>query len=115
MVETIKFNFALSFYRCDCSKCDQTARKPKLSFSATILNFGILPTGLDIEKDFFIESLTEERAEWFIIELRYNIDTSPHAVMLDRPNVNHCSGCLCFKGQRRFLFYTISGKVRISF
>lgn len=95
---------------CVCDKCHQTPRTPKVIFTNSILSFGILPTGVNVKKEFFIESLTDEQVEWFIIELKYNLDSAPHAVILNKPNIDYNTGNFCSSHQKRSLFYEITTK-----
>lgn len=101
----------VSFFRCICNECYQVQRQPKVQFCSLILNFGVLPIGIIIEKEVMIESTTDTLVEWFVVEVKYNIDSVPHAVILDSPNVDCINGYFCCRCQSKSIYYKLTAEV----
>lgn len=105
-----KFTFDL---RCDCGdRCELAPRKPKLSLSHMFLNFGLLPSGLNIQKAFYVQNLTHDEIEWRIVEVKYRIDSIPYMETCDAGNVEWNHGHLHNYLEVQDNSYKIIDKVR---
>lgn len=100
-----------SNFRCICDECHQTAKQSRVEFSRPILNLGLLPTGLNIKKELLVRSLSGGPVEWFIVEMKYNIDNPPYVNVLSKPNVNCDKGMICCSDETLTIVYEISTEV----
>ncbi|CAG9763662.1 unnamed protein product [Ceutorhynchus assimilis] len=94
---------------CLCEACKENLIMADLEFNQPLMEFGILPIGTDIEKDFFIINRGEKDANWTMIELKYNLDYPPHVEILKEKNLSCTNGTLQPHKKQR-LNYTIIKK-----
>ncbi|CAG9829991.1 unnamed protein product [Diabrotica balteata] len=97
--------------RCLCDEAEQSPqRKQKMYFSYPILNFGILPSGIDVQKEFYVINSSDQNLSWQIWEIKYDIDCQPY-MQINRESENlseaygTCNACESYK-----LLYKISNQ-----
>lgn len=73
------------------------------------MDFGLLPIGIDVEKEFLIVNLSSEDLEWYIVELKYSIDHQPHLEVVRDNNLTTISGSLA-PNQQQPIKYRIVNK-----
>ncbi|CAH1156241.1 unnamed protein product [Phaedon cochleariae] len=93
---------------CDCRTC-AVPNHPisKLTFSEPFLNFGILPFGMNVQKNLQVQCLVQQKVDWRIAEIRYNIDSMPHSEVLSEDNLSCSSGTFQWRGQMQEISYNI--------
>uniref|UniRef100_A0A6P7FE43 Uncharacterized protein LOC114329172 isoform X1 n=1 Tax=Diabrotica virgifera virgifera TaxID=50390 RepID=A0A6P7FE43_DIAVI len=65
--------------RCLCDESEQSPQcNQMMCFSDPVLNFGILPSGIDVQKEFEIINGSGQNLSWQIWEIKYDIDCQPH-------------------------------------
>lgn len=88
-----------------------TLRESRVKFSSSVLEFGILPDGLNIKKHIWVENLSVKPTKWKIVEVKYNIDFPPFMEIINSQNISCDSGeflCICRKQK---IFYSITTEV----
>ncbi|KAL3267965.1 hypothetical protein HHI36_007102 [Cryptolaemus montrouzieri] len=93
--------------KCDCEK-PTIPLDEKLTFSSPLLDLGLLPIGVDLEKSFDIINLTEDVVEWRLVEIIYDVDLKPSMMVAQKPATDICSGTLT--GKRYRLKYYIKSQ-----
>ncbi|VEN53979.1 unnamed protein product [Callosobruchus maculatus] len=94
---------------CACDLCEDPWH-PSLSIVPQFLNFGILPTGLNVEKEFYVQNLRNEQVAWKIFEIRYNIDRVPYSEVLRQVNCEFNCGQFTKMWQNAKIMYRIVDK-----
>nr|CAI5824907.1 unnamed protein product [Callosobruchus analis] len=94
---------------CACDPCEHPWQ-PSLSIVPQFLNFGILPIGLNVEKEFYVQNLQDETVDWKIFEIRYNIDRVPYSEVLQKVNCRFNCGQFTKVWQHEKILYRIVDK-----
>ncbi|KAJ8984912.1 hypothetical protein NQ317_012158 [Molorchus minor] len=85
-------------------------RQPKLRFSCPFLEFGILPNGVNVEKNIVINNLNKGPIDWRIVEIKYNIDNVPHVEILEEKNISCTFGTFSTENEKKEIAYRIIDK-----
>lgn len=70
------FLFSIHFDRCDCPQ-KVNKNESKVKFSTDMMDFGVVPIGLKIERRISIQKTTLQDVHWIIKEIIYDIDMKP--------------------------------------
>ncbi|CAG9862498.1 unnamed protein product [Phyllotreta striolata] len=99
---------------CDCA-CDAPVDlSTNMGFSCPVLNFGIVPSGLNVQKHFYIRNDRNFDQNWSILEVKYNLDSKPHMEVIKcSPHLTESSG-FCRRRRNKRLFYKIVNEKPIS-
>ncbi|XP_030754021.1 uncharacterized protein LOC115880850 isoform X2 [Sitophilus oryzae] len=89
-----------------CPCCTEVVPDSDIVFSDLLLDFSVLPVGVDVKKDFYIMNLGEKQLNWRIIEIQYNIDKQPYFKIIKRNHISEYSGMLLPK-KKKVLSYSI--------
>ncbi|RZC37459.1 uncharacterized protein BDFB_003375 [Asbolus verrucosus] len=81
---------------------------PKLKLSKRFLNFGVIHKGVQVSKCFAVESLTEEKINWKLIEIRYTNKMTFE--ICSTSALSRCQGTLKKLGRKHKVAYTIEAK-----
>ncbi|KAK9877064.1 hypothetical protein WA026_016090 [Henosepilachna vigintioctopunctata] len=68
--------------------------EPMVGFSSSLIDFGVIPIGLEIERKFQIHRLTKKNVAWRLVEIIYDVDARPPMYIASQPSVNISSGVL---------------------
>lgn len=69
--------------------------------------------GVNVSKDIYVESLTDDPIQWKIVEIKINADFSPYSEILDEcENLSRSSGSFSFAHQLTKTSYKIIDKVK---
>lgn len=74
------------------------------------MDFGLLPVGIEVEKEFLIFNLSSEDLEWYMIELKYSIDHPPHLEVVRENNLTTNSGSLASNQQQPIKYRIVKKK-----
>ncbi|KAL1490685.1 hypothetical protein ABEB36_013340 [Hypothenemus hampei] len=80
------------FENCQCGICLASTPLVDLKFNTCFLDFGLLPLGVNVEKDLQIINLSKQDLKWSVIELKYNIDIEPYTNILNELNITRNNG-----------------------
>lgn len=94
---------------CLCKDCHEDIPHADIEFSKSLLEFGLLPIGADIKKEFYITNLGVEECKWIMVEFKYNIDAQAYLEKVKQKNVSSYCGILK-PHKRHYLTYNIVGK-----
>ncbi|CAH1969264.1 unnamed protein product [Acanthoscelides obtectus] len=94
---------------CACDPCEHPWQ-PNLTIVPRYLNFGILPVGLNVEKEFYVQNLTDETMDWKVFEVRYNIDRVPYSEILHQGNCDFNCGQFTNMWEHAKIMYKIIDK-----
>ncbi|XP_045475652.1 uncharacterized protein LOC123681343 isoform X2 [Harmonia axyridis] len=92
---------------CDCPKPPPPVES-KVKFSTQIMDFGVIPIGVQLERSLSILKATEEDVDWVVREIVYDIDVRPSMYAVRQTSLDESQGTLT--NQQYQLKYYINAK-----
>ncbi|XP_044754078.1 uncharacterized protein LOC123313311 isoform X2 [Coccinella septempunctata] len=92
---------------CDCPQpADHT--ESKIRFSTPMMDLGVIPIGLELEKKISIQKTTTDYVNWVIREIIYDIDARPSMYVARSSSIDESEGTL--RDRERRLKYRVDAK-----